>query len=448
VSRRPTRGAVLAVGTSLLTALAVATFIAVRPSLSVLETVALVMLAFAAWATAVVTTRALHDPRIVVGLVAAVVLVALATPPRESHDLWGYAEYGRIVSVHGGNPYVDVPGDFPHDPLLGHMGRGYWHTRSPYGPVFTAISAAGTAVTGDGTLPTRLFFQGIEALAVAAVLVLLWRRTRRVDALVWFGLNPLVLASLVNGGHNDGLVALGVLGGVLLASDRRCASAGVALGLATLVKLPAGLAILGLVVWLARRPNGRGDALRTAVAGGVTVLAGYLVVGTAAVRALGDSGDLISRSSVWSAVTDVVTLRADIVDALPTVALGAVLAVALLLAWAWSREADPADSTAGAASAFAFTSSYVLPWYATWGLGALGTKRPTRLAWIVAALGAAVLLAYQLPHHATEQANGAFVHVLVTDVLPVALLVAVIAIAVQTMRSTPTASTSALVTPP
>ena len=58
------------------------------------------------------------------------------------------------------------------------MGSGYRATRSPYGPVFTGVSAVGTAITGPGTFPTRMFFQGIEALAVAIALVLVWRRTR------------------------------------------------------------------------------------------------------------------------------------------------------------------------------------------------------------------------------------------------------------------------------
>jgi hypothetical protein len=127
--------------------------------------------------------------------------------------------------------------------------------------------------------------------------------------------------------------------------------------------------------------------------------------------------------------------RAGSFGALPTIALGGVLALALLLAFAWSRDAAPEPSTAGASSAFAFAGGYVLPWYAAWGLPTFGTRRPPPLAWLIAAQGAALLVAYQLPHHASARANGLFVHRMVTDVVPVLLLLAVIVLATRELAS-------------
>jgi alpha-1,6-mannosyltransferase len=431
---RPGAAAVAAIAVA---ATSTAAFVVARPTLSSAASIALVVLAFAAWATAVVTARALTDPRFVVGVIATLLLVAVLTPPRQSHDLWGYAEYGRLVSVHGVSPYDEVPSAFPHDPLLGHMGSGYRSTRSPYGPVFTGVSAVGTALTGPSTFPTRVFFQGIEALAVAVALALLWRRTRRVDALVWVGLSPLVVISVVNGGHNDGLVALGILGALLLATDRRHAAAGVVLGVAVLVKLPVALALGGLVLWIWRGRKDRRGAVRTAVSGSVVVATGYLIVGTNALDAIGDSGDVISRSSVWTPVHDLLADggRTGTAAALPTIALGGVVALALLLAFAWSRDTAPEPSSAGASSAFAFAGGYVLPWYAAWGLPAFGVRRPPPLAWLVAAQGAVLLVAYQLPHHASSRANGLLVHRVVTDVAPVALLAAVLVLAIRALAS-------------
>ena len=431
------RRGVAAVASIAVAAASTGAFIVARPTLSAAESVALVVLAFAAWATAVVTARGLTDPRFAVGVIAILLLVAVLTPPRQSHDLWGYAEYGRLVSAHGVSPYNEVPAAFPHDPLLGHMGSGYRATRSPYGPVFTGVSAVGTALTGPATFPTRIFFQGVEALAVAIALILLWRRTRRVDALVWVGLSPLLAISVVNGGHNDGLVALGILGALLLATDRRPIAAGVVLGVAVLIKLPVALALGGLVLWIWRGRNDGRAAFRAAVSGSVVVAAGYLVAGLNALEAIGDSGDLISRSSVWTPVHDLVSDggRAGSFGALPTIAVGGVLVLALLLAFAWSRDAAPEPSTAGASSAFAFAGGYVLPWYAAWGLPAFGARRPPPLAWLIAAQGAVLLVAYQLPHHASSRANGLFVHRVVTDVAPVLLLMAVIVLAMRELTS-------------
>ena len=48
----------------------------------------------------------------------------LAGPLLLSTDAWTYWEYGRIAAVHDGNPYVDVPSDFPDDPSYDVRRRG------------------------------------------------------------------------------------------------------------------------------------------------------------------------------------------------------------------------------------------------------------------------------------------------------------------------------------
>ena len=60
--------------------------------------------------------------------IGLVLLVAVSLPPRSSNDVWSYTMYGRIVSQHGGNPYVQLPRDFPHDPFLHLVGKGWRHT--------------------------------------------------------------------------------------------------------------------------------------------------------------------------------------------------------------------------------------------------------------------------------------------------------------------------------
>ncbi len=72
--------------------------------------------------------------------------ISVAAPPRNSHDLWSYVMYGRMVSAHHLSPYSHVPIDFLHDPLLGRVATGWRHTSSVYGPLFTGVSAALTRV--------------------------------------------------------------------------------------------------------------------------------------------------------------------------------------------------------------------------------------------------------------------------------------------------------------
>src|SRR6266849_4217284 len=47
---------------------------------------------------------------------------------------------GAIAAVHGGNPYVQHPADYPADPAYGWAGTGWRDTSSVYGPAFTLAS--------------------------------------------------------------------------------------------------------------------------------------------------------------------------------------------------------------------------------------------------------------------------------------------------------------------
>ena len=110
-----------------------------------------------------------------------VVVLALASigPVRGSKDLWAYAMYGRIQSVHDGDPYGTGPRTYAQDPYLARMNPIWTGTRSVYGPVFNEYAAAVTRITGDSADATRIAFKGTAALCVLASLLLLLRRRDR-----------------------------------------------------------------------------------------------------------------------------------------------------------------------------------------------------------------------------------------------------------------------------
>ncbi len=68
--------------------------------------------------------------------------------------------------------------------------------------------------------PPRLYFQLIAALALAAVLIVVWRTTRSTAAVAFLGLNPVLAVIVVNGGHNDMLIGGLLLGATILAVRR------------------------------------------------------------------------------------------------------------------------------------------------------------------------------------------------------------------------------------
>ena len=76
--------------------------------------------------------------RVVAGWSVALIALACVGPPLFSHDLFGYAIYGRLMVFHHANPYVQTPSVAPHD--LFYPYNPWTHFRSPYGPAFTDIS--------------------------------------------------------------------------------------------------------------------------------------------------------------------------------------------------------------------------------------------------------------------------------------------------------------------
>ncbi|HEY5013960.1 MAG TPA: hypothetical protein VIK61_14845, partial [Acidimicrobiia bacterium] len=206
------------------------------PHLTGTEGLALAVVAAVAWGCVVTDPRLESRPRWAATAIVLAFAASLAVAPRGSHDMWSYVMYGRTVSVHHASPYAHAPAAYPHDPFLHLVGSGWRGTKSVYGPLFTGVSALLTKIAGTSVLGARLAFQGLATLGVAATLLLVWKQTGSVRALAFVGLHPAIVTTIVNGGHNDGLVGLAVLGGVVLAARRRFTAAGVVVGLGMLVK--------------------------------------------------------------------------------------------------------------------------------------------------------------------------------------------------------------------
>ena len=148
--------------------------------------------------------------------------------------------------------------------------------------MFIGITAAVAVVVGDHPLPTRIVYQMIVALAVFIALVLIAWRVRSAAAVAIVGLNPVTAYMVVNAGHNDALVGLGILVGVLLASRERHTWATLAFTAAALVKATAGLALVVYLLWLAYRRGPR--ALVRPVGVAIAVAVPMLLVACASRR--------------------------------------------------------------------------------------------------------------------------------------------------------------------
>ncbi len=340
-------------------------------------------------------------------LVASLLLLAVAVvePPVQSRDLWSYAMNGRILEHYGANPSIRTPADYPHDPLVAQVARVWRHTPSVYGPAFNVVSGGIMAVAGTALLPVRLGFQLLAALCVLACLILLIRTTRDPVVVLLVGCNPVVIIEVVNVGRNDAILALAILGGVLLATRRRLATAAVVLALAALVKIIAVAALGALLLWMWRR-HGTRLAARAATIGAVVLAVPYaLAGGLRALRPVAEASKRMSRASIWQlarlggpehllGVHDARRVGAAVGMVGP---LALVVVAALAALFSLSRLDDPGPELVaiGALVAFLLAGSFVLASYAAWVIPVAAWRHRAGISRVVLVWSALLTISYQ-----------------------------------------------------
>ena len=322
--------------------------------------------------------------------------LALA-PPMWSSDVYSYLAQGEML-LRGINPYHQGPAA-----LGGALGADvppiWQHAPAPYGPVALGAGAAVMWLTGPHTVPAVLGMRVVALLGVWLTVRYLPRLARNsgVDPAIalWLGAaNPLVLAHLVSGAHNDALmIGLMIAGLVLVLREPLAtpgmwrhapAGAGVALiCLAALVKAPAVVALAFAVPVLASRLPGRAWARWPASAAAIGGLAALIA---AAVTALVGSGygwihalgnGTVVRNGL-SVSTDLGMLvghsghALGLLDVTPTIRFfrGAGLVAAVgVCAWAMLRVYRLGVTRAVGISltAVVVLAPVVHPWYLLWG---------------------------------------------------------------------------------
>jgi len=328
---------------------------------------------------------------------AAIVLANLAFtlgPTIVSTDVFGYIGYARELGSHGLNPYVSEPISLGRDHLLQFI---YWkHQPSPYGPLFTLMSAPLGVLSAVAALWLFKAAAGLASIAIA-MLVADSAKRRGIEparAAIFVGLNPLLLFYAVSGAHNDLFAALLLVCAISLALRRREAAAGGAMVAAAAIKLTVGLALPFLVIGARRRGRAAWGAAAAAVLLAVPtlILFGPHVFGQLhriSTDPLFDttfSGpDRLARAIGTSIDSGV---RAACVLAAGALALIAVL-------WAW-RGGDAIAAAGWALLALLASIASLAPWYLVWllPLAALGRSRALRAATLLAT---AYLLAIHVP---------------------------------------------------
>lgn len=326
--------------------------------------------------------------RWVVGAVVAVHLIIFLAPPLALTDIFNYVNYARMEVVHHLNPYTTIPIYEPHNDPAFDLSNWH-HLLSPYGPLFTLITFA---VVPLGVAASFWAFKAILMAASLGTIFLVWKCAELLDldpvkAIVFVGLNPVVLVWGLGGDHNDFIMMfLVVLGFYLLLRAREAersigfdVGAGAAFVAALAVKASAGILLPVVLAGLLSTPRRLlqvlgGMALAGAVLAAVSVMAFGLHLPD-----LSTQGRLVSAQSP-SNLLGLALGKGGATESLLH-ALSLVLAVwvlgACVLAW---RKRDSLTAAGWASVGLFLTLSWVLPWYVLWvlPLAALSRSRALR----------------------------------------------------------------------
>jgi hypothetical protein len=378
----------------------------------------------------------------------------VVVPPMYSRDVYAYIAQGAMV-VRGIDPYTFGPSVLGNA-LVDDVPVMWRDTPAPYGPVFLLLAAAVVKLTGANTILAGF---GMRLVALAGVALISRYVPRLAESAgasptsgYWLAvLNPLLLAHLIGGAHNDALM-IGLMVCGLAVAVRGNPPAGAAIvALAVLVKAPALVALAVLVPVAARRLSGRSRLLRAAA--GTTAVAAAVVAAVTFLSRLGfgwvaalDTPTVVKNGMSMTTNAGQVLGRmaaalgvADPEDVLALCRAAGALAAVLIAAWALLRalapgrsqlagccgagrsqlagcrgagrsqlagcrgagrirRANPVWALGVALTALTALSPVVQPWYLLWGfvpLAAAAAHRP-RVRWFVIVASVA-LLYYLLP---------------------------------------------------
>ena len=324
----------------------------------------------------------------VLALAFAVQLAPLAGPVLLSTDVYTYWDYGRIGAVHGGNPYVDRPSEFPDDPAFPLMGAQWRDTTSVYGPGFSLASEAHASVVGDSRDLAAWIYKALAALAMLALTVLAARLGRRpAYAAAFVGWNPLLALHFAGGGHNDAWMMALVLLALVSGAGGRRALAGVAWALAVAVKwLP--LVFIPLRYLEARRVGKPVNHYVFPATLGLVAGVASLVYGGSWLGAFGPLREnLVEERADYSIPSRLSGLG------IPEGAAVALLAALFVVAYAWLlREAWRGRARlALTAGLLLVATSWLVPWYAVWAVPLAAVEEDAPARWLALALSAYLL---------------------------------------------------------
>lgn len=138
----------------------------------------------------------------VIGVATAILFFGF---PGLSQDVFNYMATAKVTYAWQENPYIVMPIEIPNEPMLTYMHAA--NKVALYGPVWIVVSAIPHYLGLGNPLFTVYMFKFLEIVFYVSVLWLIWRLSeKKLWALAFFSLNPIVLTEINLCGHNDAVM--------------------------------------------------------------------------------------------------------------------------------------------------------------------------------------------------------------------------------------------------
>ncbi|PZS08216.1 MAG: hypothetical protein DLM64_13020 [Solirubrobacterales bacterium] len=337
---------------------------------------ALLVAMTAAYGAALLAVRTLSMRTIVI-FVVAVHAILLMSPPLQLTDLFNYLGYARLGGLHHVNPYTHGIASELHDPVYRYT--TWHHLRSPYGPLFTALSYP------LAWLPLPVAYWVLKVVTVLASLgfvALVYRCARLLGrdprfAVVFVAANPVFLLFGITGFHNDFFMLVPSTAAIALLLARRDRAAGAVLMLAIAVKFTAVLLLPFLLI--AARPSARRLRLLAGAAlAAIPLVALSVALFGLTIPNLSDQSTLLTGFSI----PNLAGLALGIGGGAPGLLRVANVALVLSVIYLLRRRGDWLSGAGWATLALIASLAWLVPWYVIWllPLAALSTSLRLRRA--------------------------------------------------------------------
>jgi hypothetical protein len=145
--------------------------------------------------------EALRTPAVLKLLLIFSGVLLFAYPAVTSYDIFNYIASAKTTFFYGENPYIIMPITFIGDPIL-----LFTHAANKvalYGPFWILLTGVPFLLSVGNYIVAIFLFKALVISFYFGILYMIWRITRNTFAVVFFGLNPLVLFETAVAGHND-----------------------------------------------------------------------------------------------------------------------------------------------------------------------------------------------------------------------------------------------------